>query len=141
MSGPVDLHEISIELAARMIFLGKKADSLDEARELAQARSCWMARPIASSKKLSRRRAAIPRCSIASSCCPTQPALAKFSVRARAISAPSMRRISGCASTMIGAGRDRKEDVIDPAVGVILEVESRTEDRRRFRPVPHLLHA
>jgi pyrimidine-nucleoside phosphorylase/thymidine phosphorylase len=27
------------------------------------------------------------------------------------------------ASTMIGAGRDRKEDTIDPAVGVILEAK------------------
>ena len=30
----------------------------------------------------------------------------------------------GRASTMMGAGRNRKEDVIDPAVGVILEVKA-----------------
>ena len=30
----------------------------------------------------------------------------------------------GLASSMIGAGRDRKEDAIDPAVGVILEVKT-----------------
>jgi thymidine phosphorylase len=30
----------------------------------------------------------------------------------------------GLASAMIGAGRDRKDDAIDPAVGVILEVKS-----------------
>jgi thymidine phosphorylase len=30
----------------------------------------------------------------------------------------------GRASNMIGAGRDRKEDTIDPAVGVILEVKA-----------------
>jgi pyrimidine-nucleoside phosphorylase/thymidine phosphorylase len=29
----------------------------------------------------------------------------------------------GLASNMIGAGRDRKEDTVDPAVGVILEVK------------------
>jgi pyrimidine-nucleoside phosphorylase len=29
----------------------------------------------------------------------------------------------GRASSMIGAGRDRKEDAIDPAVGMILEVK------------------
>ena len=29
----------------------------------------------------------------------------------------------GVASNMIGAGRDRKEDSIDPAVGIILEVK------------------
>ena len=31
----------------------------------------------------------------------------------------------GRASTMIGAGRDRKDDAIDPAVGVILEATPR----------------
>ena len=29
----------------------------------------------------------------------------------------------GIASNMIGAGRDKKEDAIDPAVGIILEVK------------------
>jgi len=30
----------------------------------------------------------------------------------------------GVASNMIGAGRDKKEDAIDPAVGIILEVKA-----------------
>jgi pyrimidine-nucleoside phosphorylase/thymidine phosphorylase len=30
--GPADLTKLSLELAARMIFLGKQADSLDDAR-------------------------------------------------------------------------------------------------------------
>jgi thymidine phosphorylase len=30
----------------------------------------------------------------------------------------------GAASNMIGAGRDKKEDAIDPAVGIILEVKA-----------------
>ena len=34
-----------------------------------------------------------------------------------------MPKTSGMASTMIGAGRDSKEDAIDPAVGVILEAK------------------
>jgi pyrimidine-nucleoside phosphorylase len=29
----------------------------------------------------------------------------------------------GLASNLIGAGRDRKEDAVDPAVGVILEIK------------------
>src|SRR5437868_1237079 len=37
-AGPADLTKLSIELSARMIFLGKKAASLDDARELAQAK-------------------------------------------------------------------------------------------------------
>ena len=35
-AGPTDLTRISLELAARMIFLGKIVPTLDEARELAQ---------------------------------------------------------------------------------------------------------
>src|SRR5437660_2950344 len=34
--GPADLTKLSLELAARMIFLGKKAPSLDEARRIAE---------------------------------------------------------------------------------------------------------
>ena len=66
---------------------------------------------------------AIRRCWTASNCCPTPPALARSSRRASGyISAIDAEDI-GLASTMIGAGRDTKEDVIDPAVGVILEVK------------------
>ena len=41
---------------------------------------------------------------------------------------------------MIGAGRDKKEDAIDPAVGIILEVKVRRESGRRLGAVPPLLH-
>src|SRR5437660_6929174 len=37
-AGPTDLTRLSLELAARMIFLGKLTKTLDEARELAQAK-------------------------------------------------------------------------------------------------------
>ncbi len=36
-AGPADLTRLSLELAARMIYLGKMTDTLDEAREMAQA--------------------------------------------------------------------------------------------------------
>jgi len=69
-AGPTDLTRISLELAARMIFLAKIVPTLDEARELA-SRSCWMVRATGNSRKLSRPKEATRRCSIASSCCPT----------------------------------------------------------------------
>ena len=37
-AGPTDLTRLSLELAARMIYLGKITATLEEARELAQAR-------------------------------------------------------------------------------------------------------
>jgi len=41
---------------------------------------------------------------------------------------------------MIGAGRDMKEDSIDPAVGVILEVKVGQKNRRQRRALPAVLH-
>src|SRR5438876_358056 len=37
-AGPADLTKLSLELAARMIFIGKKAPSLDDARRIAEER-------------------------------------------------------------------------------------------------------
>ena len=45
------------------------------------------------------------------------------SPRAGYVSRDQRRRISAYRSNMIGAGRDTKEDSIDPAVGIILEVK------------------
>ena len=56
-------------------------------------------------------------------CCRTPPACAKsLTPRAGFVSAIMAEDI-GRASQMMGAGRARKEDPIDPAVGVILEVK------------------
>ena len=46
----------------------------------------------------------------------------------------------GQASSMIGAGRDTKEDAIDPAVGVILEVKVGQKMDAGWRALPPLLH-
>ncbi len=45
-AGPADLTQLSLELAARMIFLGKKAATLEEARELAEKQAAgWLRLP------------------------------------------------------------------------------------------------
>jgi pyrimidine-nucleoside phosphorylase len=120
--GPVDLHEISIELAARMIHLGKKADSIDRAREIAQERildgSAYrkfkeVITAQGGNPQVLDRFELLPNASGAREIlCP----------RSGYISAINAEDI-GKASTMIGAGRDRVEDTIDPAVGVILEAK------------------
>ena len=50
-AGPEDLHEISLELAARMIYLGKKAEDARRSPRDRAGEACSMARLIASSKK------------------------------------------------------------------------------------------
>jgi len=120
--GPQDLTRLSLELAARMIFLGKVTPTLDEARELAQ-------------KKLLDGSAYKKLKDVIQAQGGNPQVLDRFDLLpnatgAREISSPRGGYISaidaeyiGQASSMIGAGRDRKEDPIDPAVGVILEVK------------------
>ena len=122
-AGPADLTKLSLELAARMIHLGKKAGSLDDARRLAEQHL------VDGSGYRKFKQAVAAQGGNAQ-------ALDKFELLPNAT---GMREITsprggyvtsidaediGVASNMIGAGRDTKEDSIDPAVGVILEVKA-----------------
>jgi pyrimidine-nucleoside phosphorylase len=122
-AGPADLTKLSIELAARMIYLGKKTATLDEARRLAEQHLV----DGSGYRKLKQVVAAQGG---------NAQALDKFELLPNAtgmreITSPRGGYVSsinaediGVASNMIGAGRDRKEDTIDPAVGIILEVKT-----------------
>jgi len=122
-AGPADLTKLSIELAARMIFLGKKTPTLEDARRLAEQHLV----DGSGYKKFKQAVAAQEG---------NAQALDKFELLPNAT---GMREITsprggyvtsidaqdiGVASNMIGAGRDKKEDAIDPAVGIILEVKA-----------------
>jgi pyrimidine-nucleoside phosphorylase len=120
--GPTDLTRISLELAARMIHLGKITETLDDARELAQQK-LLDGSGYRKLKDVIQAQGGDPQ------------VLDKFellpnAMGVREISSPRSGFISaidaediGSASAMIGAGRDTKEDAVDPAVGVILEVK------------------
>src|SRR5215813_12782315 len=121
-AGPDDLTKLSLELAAHMIHLGKKAGTLDEARRLAEKHLV----DGTGYKKFKQVVAAQGG---------NAQALDKFELLPNAtgmreVTSPRAGYITsinaediGVASNMIGAGRDRKEDSIDPAVGIILEVK------------------
>jgi pyrimidine-nucleoside phosphorylase len=122
-AGPTDLTKLSIELAARMIYLGKKAGTLEEARRLAEEKLV----DGSGYKKLKQVVAAQGG---------NPQALDKFELLPNAtgmreVASPRGGYVSsinaediGAASNMIGAGRDKKDDAIDPAVGIILEVKA-----------------
>ncbi len=120
--GPVDLTKLSLELAARMIFLAKLTPTLDAAREVAQARLLdgsgyrkfkdVIAAQGGNPQVLDRFELLPNATGAAEILCP----------RGGYISAIDAECI-GMASSMIGAGRDTKDDTIDPAVGVILEAK------------------
>jgi pyrimidine-nucleoside phosphorylase/thymidine phosphorylase len=121
-AGPVDLTRLSLELAARMIFVGKVTKTLDEARELAQSKLL----DGSGYRKLKQVIAAQG----GNPAVLDQFELLPNATGAREITSPRGGYISaidaeliGKASSMIGAGRDTKEDSIDHAVGVILEAK------------------
>lgn len=121
-AGPADLTRLSIELAARMIFLGRKAPTLEDARRAAE-QVLVDGSGYKKFKQVIQAQGGNPQ------------ALDKFELLPNAtgmreITTPRAGYVSvidagyiGTASNMIGAGRDRREDPIDPAVGVILEVK------------------
>lgn len=121
-AGPTDLTRLSLELAARMIFLGKITKTLDEAREVAQ-RKLLDGAGYRKFKEVIQAQGGNPQVLDRFELLPNATGAREISSpRAGYVSAIEAEYI-GRASNMIGAGRDSKEDVIDPAVGVILEVK------------------
>jgi pyrimidine-nucleoside phosphorylase len=121
-AGPADLTRLSLELAARMIFLGKLTATLDEARELAQ-KKLLDGSGYRKLKEVIAAQGGNPQVLDRFELLPNATGVREISSpRAGYISAIDAEYI-GQASSMIGAGRDTKEDSIDPAVGVILEVK------------------
>jgi pyrimidine-nucleoside phosphorylase len=121
-AGPDDLTKLSLELTAHMIHLGKKAATLDEARRMAEKHLV----DGSGYRKFKQVVAAQGG---------NAQALDKFELLPNAtgmreITSPRAGYVTsidaediGTASNIIGAGREKKEDSIDPAVGIILEVK------------------
>lgn len=122
-AGPVDLTRLSLELAARMIHLGGLTETLEDAREVAQAR-LLDGSGYAKLKQVIEAQGGNSQVLDRFDLLPNATgAMEITSPRAGYVSMIDAEEI-GRASTMIGAGRETKEDEIDPAVGVILEVKA-----------------
>src|SRR5690349_2897531 len=121
-AGPADLTRISIELAARMIFLGKITPTLEEARRLAEQKLVDGS-GYRKFKQVIQAQGGNPQALDKFELLPNATGMREItSPRAGYVSVIDAAYI-GTASNMIGAGRDRKDDSIDPAVGIILEVK------------------
>ena len=121
-AGPADLTRLSLELAARMIYLGKVTPTLDEARKLAEDK-LMDGSAYNKFKQVVAAQGGNPKALDSFELLPNATGMREIlSPRAGFVSAIMAEDI-GRASQMIGAGRGTKEDSIDPAVGVILEVK------------------
>ncbi len=117
--GPKDLRELCIELSAWMFQLGESASTIEHGRTLAE-------KLIGSGQALDKFRemVALQSGDVAVIDDPKKLPHAKFildvlSPRAGYVAAMECEQI-GIASVLLGGGRERKEDVVDPAVGLVV---------------------
>jgi len=118
-NGPKDLHELCLELGSRMVYLGKKADSIEEAREkLEEAIKSGQA--IETFKTLIQAQGG--DASIVDE--PEKLPSASFTYEVKAKEDGYISEIIaneiGVAASLLGAGRITKESEIDLAVGLVL---------------------
>jgi pyrimidine-nucleoside phosphorylase len=110
--GPADLRELSIELSAHMIVLGKKAKNIDSARKLAEEvlRSGEALKHFEKTVRQQGGRFPMSKAETTTSI---------KALRSGYVKAVEAEKI-GLASLSLGAGRLKSDDVIDPAAGLIL---------------------
>lgn len=144
---PADYTELTLALTAEMLVLGKKAGSLDEARAaLAEAmRSGAAERKLA---EIVKSQGGDPAAIADLSRLPkARQTLAITAEQAGCVTAIDSEAI-GLAAMLLGAGREKTSDVIDPGVGFVLEkkvgdpvtpgtalVTAHVNDDRRFAEV------
>ena len=117
--GPEDLRELCIELAAWMLLLGGRGASIPECRK--QARQIISSgRALATFREMVRLQGGDERVVDDPQRLPqAQHQLTLRSAASGRIAAMACEQI-GVASCLLGGGREKKDDTIDPAVGLVL---------------------
>jgi pyrimidine-nucleoside phosphorylase len=117
--GPADLETLSVALAGRMVLLGGGARNLEEAE--AKIRDALTSgRGLAKFREVIAQQGGDPRVIDDYNRMPAAPQRTRFNAdRAGYLTAMDAEMI-GRATMVLGAGRDRVEDTIDPAVGAIV---------------------
>lgn len=121
-AGPTDLTRLSLELAARMIYLGKVTKTLDEGREMAQAK-LLDGSGYRKFKDVIQAQGGNPQVLDRFELLPNATGAQEITTARGGYVSAIDAELIGQAAAMIGAGRGAKDDAIDPAVGVILEVK------------------
>jgi pyrimidine-nucleoside phosphorylase len=117
--GPADLREVSVELAAWMFHLSDRTPSVDKGRELAD-------KLIRDQSALKKFREIVVQQGGDPGAIDDPKGLPQAAHRVPVLSAASgfvefiQCEQVGIASLVLGGGREKKEDVIDPAVGLVL---------------------
>ena len=138
-AGPADLTRLSLELAARMIFLGKM-------RRRSKKRARWPKTKLMDGsayrkfKQVVEAQGGNPQALDRFELLPNATGMREITFAARRLCERDHGRRYRPRFQMMGAGRDRKEDAIDPAVGVILEVKVGEKVDAGVGSLPAVLH-
>jgi len=118
--GPPDLRELCVELSAWMLVLAGRVANLGDGRALA-AEMIATGRARDTFREVIRAQGGNPAVVDDPSLLPRAKNLAKLKAqRAGFVSGIRSERV-GVASMLLGAGREKKEDLIDAAAGIVLE--------------------
>ncbi|MEK0286786.1 pyrimidine-nucleoside phosphorylase [Caldifermentibacillus hisashii] len=118
-TGPQDLTELCLTLGSQMVYLAKKAESVDEARQM-------LISAIQSGKALEKMKSFIISQGGDATCIddPEKLPQAKYKIELPAKASGWIEKMMadkiGLAAMQLGAGRETKESKIDLAVGIVL---------------------
>ena len=117
--GPADLREVSVEFAAWMFYLGGRTSNVDEGRKLA---SKLVANGAALKKfgEIIKQQGGDPKVIDDPELLPQAQHKVPFFSPSSGFVVGIQCELVGIASLVLGGGREKKEDVIDPAVGLVL---------------------
>jgi pyrimidine-nucleoside phosphorylase len=118
--GPEDLRELCDELAAWMFFLGKRTKTVGEGRKLA-AEMITSGRARDTFREIIRLQGGDAKVVDDPSRLPCAKHTAQITARQSGYVTAIRGEQVGIASMMLGGGREKKEDSIDPGVGITLE--------------------
>jgi pyrimidine-nucleoside phosphorylase len=120
--GPRDLETLSVVLAARMVRLGGGATT-DQEAEIKIRAALASGRGLEKFRELIAQQGGDPRVVDDYSRLPTAPHRMLFTAERGGYVTDLDAELIGCAAMELGAGRDKVEDVIDPAVGLVMQVK------------------
>ncbi len=118
-AGPVDLREICVEFCGWMFHLGGKSGTVSEGRKLAE-QLLASGRALEKFREIVRLQGGDVRAIDDSAWLPQASHTSVLKSRTEGFVGSMRCEQVGVASMLLGGGREKKEDSIDPAVGVVL---------------------
>lgn len=117
--GPEDLKKLCLSLGSHMIFLANNVESIEEGMEKIE-KVISTGRALDTFKTLVREQGGDPSCIEDTSLLPRSKNIYEFTSRKTGYINGINAKLVGLSGLILGAGRERKDSLIDPSVGIVL---------------------